>query len=95
MPLHLPRTRAITNCATTYNNNVGVIIVIVIVNSNSIIMQIRTCRRCFLPWYKTQQKGLNIAKELGSAIPECTLMSKLSPSHLKDVFWMKLSEYQR
>ena len=69
MPLALPHTRAIINCATTYTNNYNNVgIIIIIVNS----MQIQTRRRCFLPWYKTQQKGLNIAKELGSAIPECT-----------------------
>ena len=78
----------------TLNKYKYIIIIIITTNSNYAI-HIQTHRRCFLPWYKTQQKGLNIAKELGSAIPECTLMSKLSPSHLKDVFWMKLSEYQR
>ena len=52
-------------------------------------------RECFLPWHKTQQKGLNIAKELGVALPECSLISKLSPSELKDVFWMKLTEFQK
>ena len=51
-------------------------------------------RECFLPWNKTQQKGLNIAKELIAALPDCSLMSKLSPSELKDVFWLKLTEFQ-
>ena len=27
-------------------------------------------RVCFLPWHKTHQKSFNIAKELGSAVPE-------------------------
>ena len=100
MPLPLPHTRAIINCATTYTNNynnVGIIIVIIniiiIVNSNSICIHKRAGDAFFHGI--RQQKGLNIAKELGSANPECTLMSKLSPSHLKDVFWMNLSEYQR
>ena len=47
-------------------------------------MQIQTCRRCFLPWYKTQQKGLNIAKELGSAIPECTQQYWCSDNNMFD-----------
>ena len=39
MPLHLPHTRAITNCATTYNNNynsVGIIIVIIIIVNSTL-----------------------------------------------------------
>ncbi len=50
---------------------------------------------CFFPWYKTQQCGVSIAKELGCAVPDCSLMSKLSPVQLKDVFWKKLMEFQR
>ena len=52
-------------------------------------------RKCFLSWSKTQQNGLNLAKELGSALPECTLISKLTNNDMKDIFWMKLAEYQR
>ena len=37
MPLPLPHTRAIINCATTYTNNYNNVgIIIIIVNSNSI-----------------------------------------------------------
>ena len=59
------------------------------------IIKIFSLRTCFLAWSKTQQNGLNLAKELGSALPECTLISKLTNNDMKDIFWMKLSEYQR
>ena len=52
-------------------------------------------RKCFLAWSKTQQNGLNLTKELGYALPECTLISKLTNNDMKDIFWLKLSEYQR
>ena len=31
-----------------------------------------------LPWHKTHQKGLNIAKELGAALPELMLLNILN-----------------
>ena len=37
-----------------------------------------TLSEMLLAWSKTQQKGLNLAKELGYAVPECTLISKLT-----------------
>ncbi|XP_064396001.1 uncharacterized protein LOC135343012 [Halichondria panicea] len=49
---------------------------------------------CFLPWHKTHQKGFNIAKELGSAVPEKLLMSKLKSSQLTDIFWNKLVDFE-
>ena len=44
------------------------------------------CSTCFFPWHKAQQKGLNISKELGSAVPDRSLISKLKPSQLMDIF---------
>lgn len=45
----------------------------------------------FFRWYKTQ-KG---AKELGYAVPQSSLFLKLKPSQLLDLFWTKLSEFER
>jgi len=50
---------------------------------------------CFFPWHKTQQKGLNIAKELGAAVPHRSLMSKLKSSQLTEIFWTKLMDFER
>ncbi len=47
-------------------------------------------RCCFLPWRKTHLKGFNIAKDLGSAVLEKLLMSKLKSSQLKLVDLEKL-----
>jgi len=45
---------------------------------------------------RQNKKGSTLSKSwVLPCIPECTLMSKLSPNDLKDVFWMTLSEYQR
>ncbi len=50
-------------------------------------------RCCFLPWHKTHQKGFNVAKELGCALFERWLMSKLKSSQLTDIFWNKLEKW--
>ena len=53
------------------------------------------CSTCFFPWHKAQQKGLNISKELGGAVPDRSLISKLKPSQLMDIFWSKLMDFER
>ena len=52
-------------------------------------------RSCFFPWYKAQQKGLNIVKELGTAIPDRSLMSRLKPNQVMDIFWSKVLDFER
>ena len=49
----------------------------------------------FFSWYEAQQKSLNIAKELGTAIPDRSLMSRLKPNQVMDIFWSKLLDFER